>query len=69
MRNLILNIILSTALTISLGTVKSDSIIKWELGSENDFIDKWIYTIEFDDAGSSVSVYFDAENGNILEID
>lgn len=60
---------LSTALTIALGAVKNDSIIKWELEQEDDFIDKWIYTFEFDVAGSLVSVYIDAENGDILEID
>ncbi len=59
----------STALTIALGAVKNDSIIKWELEQEDDFINKWIYTFEFDVGGSSVSVYIDAENGDILEID
>ena len=59
----------STAKTIAIGAVKNDGLIKWELEQEEDFIGNWIYTFEFDDDGDSISVYIDAENGNILQTD
>ena len=59
----------STALTVAKGAVKNDKVTKWELQQEEDFIDKWVYSFEFDDNGDSIKVYIDAENGDILEID
>jgi uncharacterized membrane protein YkoI len=59
----------STAQTIASGAVKNDSIKKWELKQEEEFIDKWIYTFEFHDDGGAQKVYIDAEVGDILQID
>ena len=59
----------STALTIAKGAVKNDKVTKWALKQDEDFIDKWVYSFEFDDSGDTIKVYIDAENGDILEID
>lgn len=59
----------STARTVAIGAVKSNTIEKWQLEQEKEFIDTWVYTFEFDNDGSSLIVYIDAENGNILQID
>lgn len=62
-------IIFSTAKTIAIGSIKNDALIKWELEQEEDFIDQWVYTFDFDDDGNSIKVYIDAQNGNILQVD
>jgi uncharacterized membrane protein YkoI len=59
----------STARTVAIGAVKNDTIKKWELQQEEDFIDIWVYSFEFDDNGDTSKVYIDAESGNILQID
>ena len=59
---------LSTAQTIAIGAVKNNAIEKWVLKQEEDFIDKWVYSFEFNDDGETVKVYIDAEKGDILEI-
>lgn len=59
----------STAFTIAVAAAKNNSVLNWELQQEDNFIDKWIYTFELDDAGSSINISIDAENGDILEID
>jgi uncharacterized membrane protein YkoI len=59
----------STARTVAIGAVKNDTIKNWELQQEEDFIDIWVYSFEFDDNGDTSKVYIDAESGNILQID
>lgn len=59
----------STALTVAKGGVKNDNVQKWALQQDGDFIDKWVYSFEFDDDGDIIKVYIDAESGDILEID
>ena len=59
----------STAQTVAVSAIKNDSIEKWRLKQEEDFIDKWIFTFEFNDDGGAQKVYIDAEVGDILQID
>lgn len=59
----------STARTVAIGAVKNYTIKNWELQQEEDFIDIWVYSFEFDDNGDTSKVYIDAESGNILQID
>lgn len=59
----------SSAKTIAIGAVKNEIITGWELEENEDFIDNWVYSFEFDDDGQTVTVYIDALNGNILQID
>ena len=59
----------STANKFAKGAVKNESIIKWRLKQEEEFIGNWVYTFEFlDKNGGSSKVYIDASNGDILEI-
>jgi len=59
----------STAQTIAKGAVKNENITRWELKEDEDFINKWVYSFEFDDMGSTVKVYIDALNGDVLQVD
>ena len=59
----------STAQTIAIGAVKNNVLEKWVLKQEEDFIDKWIYSFEFNNDNETVKVYIDAEKGDILETD
>ena len=59
----------STALTIAKTGVKNENIVRWELEEEEEFIDKWMYSFEFDNNGTTAIVYIDALNGDILQID
>ena len=59
----------STAQKLAMGAIKNDSLNKWELDQDEDFIGKWIYTFEFAVNDGSRIVYIDAKNGDILQID
>lgn len=59
----------STASKFAKGAVKNESIIKWKLKQEEEFIGNWVYTFEFDvKTAGSTNVFIDASNGDILEI-
>lgn len=59
----------SVAKTVAMGSVKIESLVKWQLRKEEKFNDSWVYNFEFDKVKGSTTVYIDAENGNILKID
>ncbi len=59
----------STAKTVATGAIKNSSLLRWKLKKESDFINKWVYSFEFDDNNNTIKVYIDAENGDVLEID
>jgi len=57
----------SVALTVAKSAVKNEDITKWKLAQNENFIDKWVYSIEFDEI--SITVIVDALNGDVLETD
>jgi len=57
----------STAQTVAKAAVKNESITKWKLQQDDNFIDKWVYSFEFDSNGGISIVIIDAKNGDILE--
>lgn len=59
----------STAQKLAMGAVKNDSLNKWELSTNENFINKWVYSFEFDIDGRTRNVDIDAENGDVLQID
>ncbi len=59
----------STAKTFAIAAVKNDAILHWELEKNEDFINKWVYEFEFETGSGTQSVYIDAMNGDVLEID
>ena len=59
----------STAKTVATGAIKNSALLRWKLKRESDFINKWVYSFEFDDDGKTIKVYVDAESGDVLEID
>ncbi len=56
------------AFTFAKAAVKNDNLLDWHLKQEDRFIDKWVYTFEFDRNSTNVKVYIDASNGDVLEI-
>lgn len=58
---------LNTAMTIAISAVKHDNVNRWKLEKDDDFLEKWIYSFEFDEISRTVLI--DALNGDILEID
>ena len=59
----------SAAKTQAIAAVKNDNLLRWQLEKEVDFANKWVYRFEFDDDGSTIRVFVDALNGDVLEID
>jgi uncharacterized membrane protein YkoI len=49
--------------------VKNDALVAWELKKEEDFADDWVYEFEIADSMVDKTVYIDAMNGNVLQID
>jgi len=58
-----------SAKTIAISAVKNDNLIDWELKQNDDFVEKWVYEFDIDDEGVTTTVYVDAENGDVLQID
>jgi uncharacterized membrane protein YkoI len=59
----------STARTFAVSAVKNDALVAWELKKEEEFADDWVYEFEIADSMVDKTVYIDAMNGNVLQID
>lgn len=59
----------TTARTFAVSAVKNDALVAWELEQEEEFADDWVYEFEIADGMDDKTVYIDAMNGNVLQID
>jgi len=59
----------TAAKTQAIAAVKNDNLLRWQLEKESNFANKWVYRFEIDDDGTTLRVFVDATNGDVLEID